>query len=86
MPVRRTAGIVKVPDAGPARAIDPVQGPASESLRRTNPRESDEALSGAYLSFRHSIATETLGALAVEIRSAGREVLDQGREVLGTAV
>jgi hypothetical protein len=35
---------------------------------------------GAYLSFRHSIATGTLKALAVETRSAGQEILDQGRE------
>ena|SRR5262252_10813529 len=33
-----------VSDAGRARAVDPVIGPASESLRRTNPRESGEDL------------------------------------------
>jgi hypothetical protein len=30
--------------AGPARAVSPVRGPASESLRRTNPRERGEEL------------------------------------------
>jgi hypothetical protein len=34
----------RVSDAGPARAVDPVIGPASESHRRTNPRESGEGL------------------------------------------
>src|SRR6516165_10082804 len=34
----------RVSDAGPARAVCPVRGPASESLRRTNPRESGEEL------------------------------------------
>src|SRR5215469_6422862 len=34
----------RVSDAGPARAVSAVRGPASESLRRTNPRESGEEL------------------------------------------
>jgi hypothetical protein len=40
---------VRVSDAGLARAVDPVQGasgPASESLRRTNRRDSGEQLAG----------------------------------------
>ena len=37
---------VRVSDAGPARAVDPGKGrgPTSESLRRTNPRDSGEQL------------------------------------------
>src|SRR3954447_2045131 len=34
----------RVSDAGPARAIEPGIGPASESLRRRNPQESGERL------------------------------------------
>jgi hypothetical protein len=34
----------RVSDAGPARAVSPVRGPAHESHRRTNPRRSGEDL------------------------------------------
>src|ERR1700741_5220558 len=34
----------RVSDAGPARAVSPVRGPAYESHRRTNPRRSGEDL------------------------------------------
>ena len=54
----------RVSDAGRARAIEPGERPASESLRRTNPREGGE-LSAGY----GDLASERLSLGTVLLRS-----------------